>query len=202
MVTKQTEPDLGSKNGRRLLVMNTDTVRRFLGLAAVGAVVLLAGCQHGNSASSEPGSQPPASGTLASGSFTADLGSWGQVFDIEAAGTGDDVSGSLEVSIGDEGFSVDLRCARTRDDGLLVIGGAVTESTSEISSEAQHAAILLAPGTPARTALYLDVIPGDDPPSPADSCPSYLDSMFSDTDFLELTGDDLRPIEGDLELGS
>ena len=202
MVTKQTEPDLGSQNGRRLLVMNTDTVRRFLGLAAVGAVVLLAGCQPGTSASSEPGSEPPASGTLASGSFTADLADWGQAFDIEAAGTGDDVSGALEVSNGDEGFSVDLQCARTRDDGVLLIGGAVTESTSEISSEAQYAAIVLAPGTPVGTILYFDVIPGDDPPSPADNCGSYLESIFRDPDFLALTGDDLPSIEGDLELGS
>ena len=183
--------------------MNTDPVRRFLGLAAVGAVVLLTGCQSGTSASSEPGSEPPAAGTLASGSFTADLADWGQAFDIEATGTGDDVSGTLEVSSdADEGFSVDLRCARTRDDGLLVIGGAVTESTSEPSSEAQYAAILLAPGTPARTFLYLDVLPDDDPPSPADSCPSFLGSIVSDPDFQALSADGLPPIEGDLELGS
>src|SRR5262245_24282642 len=42
--------------------------------------------------------RPAAAGTLASGSFTAPLGEFGEAFDIEALRTGDDVSGAMEIS--------------------------------------------------------------------------------------------------------
>jgi hypothetical protein len=175
-------------------------------IIAVTATVALAGCGLGeptatpeSSFAESTAAEPPV--TLASGSFTADLGSWGQAFDIEATGTGDDVSGTMEVSSAEGTWSVDLQCARTTDDGLLLIGGAVTESTHEITSEGVYVAILLAPGTPVRTLLWFDVLPTDDDPSPADSCPAFLENMFSDPEFSELTVESLVPIEGDLELG-
>lgn len=175
-------------------------------LAAAGVVaVLLAGCSVFGSGNPAPGGEvtdpTPTPVTLASGNFTADLGSWGQAFDIEATGTGDDVSGSMEVSSAEGTWSVDLQCSRTADDGLLVIGGEVSETTNPITSEGVYSAILLAPSTPVRTLLWFDVIPSDEVPSPADSCPAFLERMFSDPEFVELTGDDLVQIEGDLELG-
>jgi hypothetical protein len=158
---------------------------------AIALAVLLVGCSSGGSPSPS-GAAPsgePTSDTLASGNFTADLGSWAQAFEIEATGTGDNVSGTMEVTHPDSGnFTVDLQCSRTTDDGLIAIGGEVTESTNEIASEGVYAAILLAPGI------------DDDPP--ADSCPAFLEKASSDPEFLELTSEDLIPIEGDLELGT
>jgi hypothetical protein len=166
-----------------------------IGVAAALTVILV-GCSSGSPSSSE--AAPSVEPTLASGSFTAPLGDWAEAFEIEATGTGDDVSGTLEVTHTDEGdFSVDLQCSRTADDGLLVIGGEVTESTNEIAPEGLYAAIMLAPGTPVRTLLWLD-----EEASPAGSCTAFLETMFSTPEFLELTADDLVPIEGDLELGS
>ena len=171
---------------------------RFRTLIVVAtAVLLLAACQPSASSSSEPpASVEPTAATLASGSFTADLGSWGQEFDIEATGEGDDVSGTMEVSGAEGSWSVDLQCSRTTDDGLLVIAGQVTESTNETFSEGAYVAILFAPGTPVRTVLDLD-----DEASPADSCTAYLDAMFSRPDFPGPV-EEMRPISGDLELGA
>ena len=162
--------------------------------AVAAAALLLVGCSSQSPTAAAP-SETPTPGTLASGSFTADLGSWGQAFDIEATGTGDDVSGAMEVSSPVGPWSVDLQCSGTTDDGLLVIGGEVTESTHEIAPEGVYAAILLAPGTPVRTLLWIE-----DESSPADSCPAFLETMFSAPDFVEPTGEHLVPIEGDLEL--
>jgi hypothetical protein len=82
-----------------------------------------------------------------------------------------------------------------------VIGGAVTESTNEVASEAVYGAIVLAPGTPARTLLYLDVVPDDVDPSPADSCSAYLETMLSHPEFGQAhDGPYGAPITGDLEL--
>jgi hypothetical protein len=169
------------------------------GIIALAATVTLAGgCSSGSPSPSEAASSgEQTTVTLAAGSFTADLGSWGETFDIEATGTGDDVFGTMEVTHPAEGtYSVDLQCSRTADDGLLVIGGEVTESTHETFSEGAYVAILLAPGTPVRTLLWLE-----DDASTADSCPAYLENMFSAPEFLELTADDLIPVEGDLQLG-
>lgn len=165
-------------------------------IIAVTATVALAGC--GGTAQGSPSATPHSSTpvTLASGSFTADLGSWGETFDIEATGTGDDVSGTMEVSSSGGTYSIDLQCSGTAENGLLVISGAVTESTHEIAPEGVYVAILLAPGTPVRTILWID-----DESSPANSCPAFLATIFSDPEFIATNPDSLRPIEGDLELG-
>ena len=110
--------------------------------AVIALTVLLVGCAS-EAPSSAPESTEPTPVTLASGSRTADLGSWGQAFDIQATGTGDDVSGTMEVSGGEGSWSVDLQCSRATDDGILVIGGEVSESTNPIASEGAYAAILL-----------------------------------------------------------
>lgn len=142
----------------------------------------------------------PTPDTLASGSFTAPLGDFGEAFDIDATGTGDDVSGTMDVSTAESAYSVDLQCARTTDVGQLIIAGEVRESTSEFIVEGVYVAIMLAPATPAGTAWWADVLPSDEVPSPADSCSGFLDTIFSDPELSEI-GPFLRPIEGDLEFG-
>jgi hypothetical protein len=153
---------------------------------------------------SDPTPSPtPVAVTLASGTFTAPLNEFGESIDIEAIRTGDDVSGTMEISNpvgGDGAYSVDLQCARTTDDGFLMIGGEVTESSyEEFIAEGAYVVISLAPGTPVRILWAVDVLATDAVPAPADSCSAYLESQLGD--LLETVDVNGRPIEGDLELG-
>ena len=183
-----------------------------IGLAAAAVVVaLFLGAQFFGAPSGGVASQPtatpepaPVAVTLASGSFSAPLGEFGEAFSIEAVRTGDDVSGTMEISnpAGGEGaYSVDVQCAGTTDDGSLLIGGEVTESTyEEFVAEGAYVVIALAPGTPARMLWAVDVLVTDEVPAPAESCSAFVESLVSDGvfDAADVHG---RPIEGDLELG-
>jgi hypothetical protein len=152
----------------------------------------------------QPTSPTSVAATLASGSFSAPLGEFGEAFNIEAVRTGDDVSGTMEISnpAGGEGaYSVDVQCARTTDKGFLMIGGEVTDSTyQEFVEEGAHVVLALAPGTPVRILWAVDVLAGDDPPAPAESCAAYIDTLLGDPLFEEVDING-RPIEGELELG-
>jgi hypothetical protein len=188
---------------RRINLMNNNALK--FGAAAVAIIVAaILGVRFLSVAvggPSDPTPSPtPVAVTLASGSFAASLGEFGEAFDIEATKTGDDVSGTLDVSTAESAYSVDLQCARTTDVGQLIIAGEVSESTSEFIVEGVYVAILLAPGTPAGMFWWADVLPSDEVPSPADSCSGFLDTIFSDPGLSEIEGV-LNPIEGDLELG-
>ena len=186
---------------RRINLMNGNTLKFGFAAAAIIAAAIL-GVRFIPEMVGGPPDPTPTPVTLASGSFTADLSDWGQALDIEATRVGDDVSGTLEVSGPEGAFALDLECSRTTDDGLLVIGGAVTESTNEVASQAVYGAIFFAPGTPTRTILHLDVVPDDPASSPAESCSAYVDAIVSDPEFAQW--DDPAPfgapITGDLEL--
>ena len=150
-----------------------------------------------------PTSATPVAVTLASGSFSAPLGEFGEAFNIEAVRTGDDVSGTMEISnpAGGEGaYAVDVQCARTIDDDVLLIGGEVTESTyEEFIEDGAYVVLMLAPGTPVRMLWGVDVLVTDEVPAPAASCAAYIDTLLGDPLFeVAING---RPIEGDLELG-
>jgi hypothetical protein len=196
------------------------TMSRFqaIGAAAVAVlVVVVIGAQilglptnDGVGGDATPTPQPTPTGTpnatvtLASGSFTVPLNEFGEAVDIEAVRTGDDVSGTMEISspAGGEGaYSVDVQCARTTDDGSLLIGGEVTESTyAEFIEDGAYVVIALAPGTPVRMLWAVDVLVTDEVPAPAESCTAFVESLLSDPlfDAVDVDG---RPIEGDLELG-
>jgi hypothetical protein len=152
----------------------------------------------------QPTSPTSAETTLAAGSFTAPLNEFGEAIQIEAVRTGDDVSGTMEISnpVGGEGaYSVDVQCAGSTDDGDLLIGGEVTESTyQEFIEDGAYVVIALARGTPARILWAVDVQAADDAPAPAKSCAAFVRSLLSDgfTDTVDVVG---RPIQGDLELG-
>lgn len=188
---------------RRINLMNGNALKLGFAAATIIAVALLGVRFLPDVVGGPPDPTPtpiPTPDTLASGSFTAPLGDFGEAFDIDATGTGDDVSGTMDVSTAESAYSVDLQCARTTDVGQLIIAGEVRESTSEFIVEGVYVAIMLAPGTPAGTAWWADVLPSDEVPSPADSCSGFLDTIFSDPELSEI-GPFLRPIEGDLELG-
>lgn len=192
---------------RRINLMNGNALK-----FGAAAVAIIAAAILGVRLLSEPVGGPPdptpsptpVAVTLASGTFTAPLGEFGEAFDIEATRTGDDVSGTMEISnpVGGEGaYSVDVQCARTTDDGFVMIGGAVTQSTyEEFIAEGAYVVIALAPGTPVRMLWAVDVLATDEVPAPADSCSAYLENLLGDPLFeaVDVNG---RPIEGDLELG-
>lgn len=183
-----------------------------LGAAAV-IVLIFAGSQLfgspgglGSDATPTPQPTSPTSDavTLASGSFTVPLGEFGEAVDIEAIRTGDDVSGTMEISnpAGSEGaYSVDVQCAGTTDDGFLLIGGEVTESTyTEFIEDGAYVVIVLAPGTPVRMLWAADVLVADEVPAPAESCSAFVETMLGDPEFVDSADVQGRPIDGDLEL--
>jgi hypothetical protein len=153
----------------------------------------------------QPASPTPVAVTLASGSFSAPLGEFGEAINIEAVRTGDDVSGTMEISnpAGGEGaYSVDVQCARTTDDGFLLIGGEVTESTyEEFIEDGAYVVLMLAPGTPVRMLWAVDVLVTDEVPAPAESCSAYVDTLLGEPELVQGIRDQGRPIEGELELG-
>ena len=192
---------------RRTNLMNGNTLKLGLVAAVVVAVAILGVGFLPGMVGDPPEPTPiatPTAVTLASGTFTAPLAEFGEAFDIEAVRANDDVSGSMEISkpAGREGaYSVDVQCARSIDDGTLLIGGEVTESTyEEFIEDGAYVVIALAPGTPVRMMWAVDVLATDEVPAPAESCAAFIDTMIGDGLFEEV---DIhgRPIEGDLELG-
>ena len=129
--------------------------------------------------------------TLASGSFIAPAAGDAAI-DIEATGSGDDVSGTMEGNQGGLDFTVDLQCTRTTDAGLVYIGGTVTESAHGDVIEGTYLAIMFQLSTPVEAVLQFD-----DVPSTSDSCPAFLETIPDDHD-----DDVFAPIDGELELGT
>jgi hypothetical protein len=198
----------------RLPIMNR-TLAVGLGTAAVVVIGLLLGAQllgPINLGGSDPTPTPepsatlqPSSETLASGSFTVPLGEFGEAVDIDAVRTGDVVSGTIHISdpAGAEGaYSVDVQCAGTTNEGFLLIGGQVTESTyTQFIEDGAYVVIVLAPGTPVRMLWAADVLATDEVPAPAESCSAYLDTVLGEPEFVDAVDVQGRPIEGDVELG-
>jgi len=196
----------------------TPIMNRFLAIGATAVAVLVVvvigsqllgsptnvGGGDDETPTPQPTSPTSAGVTLASGSFSAPLGEFGEAFNIEAVGAGDDVSGTMEISnpAGAEGaYSVDVQCARTTDAGFLLIGGEVTESTyNEFIEDGAYVVIALAPGTPVRMLWAVDVLATDEVPAPAESCSAFVESLLSDPVFDKVDVDG-RPIVGDVELG-
>ena len=195
----------------RILAIGAAAVE-VLVVVVIGSQVFGSPTNTGGGGAATPTPQPvatssstSAAGTLASGSFTAPLGEFGESFDIEAVRTGDEVSGTMQISnpAGGEGaYSVDVQCARTTDDGFLLIGGEVTESTYEQFIEnGAYVVIALAPGTPVRMLWSADVLTTDEVPAPAESCSAYLESVLGGPGFTNVLATEGRPIVGDLQLG-
>jgi hypothetical protein len=190
---------------RRIHLMNGNALKLGLAAAAIIAVAVLGLRFLPGTVGGPPDSTPtpvPTAETLASGSFAVNLGDGGEAFDIEATSAGEDVSGTFDSSGAAGTYSVDLQCTRTTDDGLLLIAGEVTESTNETVSPGVYVAIMFAPGTPVRALLAFDVLPSDEVPSPADSCPGYLETLVSDPELLASVDAGAPPIVGHLDLGS
>jgi hypothetical protein len=98
----------------------------------------------------------------------------GYTVDLDATGGASSVTGSMVVSHAiNGGFTVDLECTRTID-GLLWIGGDVTQSTYSETPAGTRAAIVFERGFPVK-AIF--VWQGSDPRSA--SCQAFFDDMIA-----------------------
>lgn len=169
-------------------------------IAAAAAVLVLAvvGYQFlprnggiGGPPTISPSSSPA---LLARGTFTARVGD-GYTVDLNATGGASSVTGSMIVSKNTGGtFTVNLECSRTID-GLLWIGGDVTESTNSDAPAGTRAAIVLKRGSPVDAIFVWQM---NDPRSA--SCQAFFDDMIAFGGAADLRAG-MKPIEGTLELG-
>lgn len=171
---------------------------KLLAAAAAVVVVAVAGYQF-LPRNDGIGGQPtiavsPSPALLARGTFTVHVGD-GYTVDLDATGGASSVTGSMIVSQATNGgFTVDLECTRTID-GLLWIGGDVTESTYSEAPADTRAAIVLKRGSPVEAIFVWQM---NDPRSA--SCQAFFDDMIAPGG----TGDiqaGMGPIEGTVELG-
>jgi hypothetical protein len=178
--------------------MNTYT--KLLAAAAAILVVAVVGYQFlprnggpGGPSTTQPTFTPsPTQGLLARGTFTAHVGG-GYTVAIDATGGASSVTGSMTVSQGTKSFTVDLECTRTID-GLLWIGGDVTQSTYSETPVGTRAAIVLERRSPVK-AIF--VWQGSDPRSA--SCQAFFDDMIATGGAGDFPAG-MAPIEGTLAL--
>jgi len=172
-----------------------NTYAKLIAAAAAIAVVAVVGYQllpRNGGVGGQPTTVPSPSPTLlARGSFQFN-GDY--TVDLDATGGGSSASGSLVVSnVTDGGYTVDLECTRTID-GLLWIGGDVTQSTNGNAPTGTRAAIVFKPASPVKTILVWQM---DAPPSA--SCQAFFDDM--NTEAGQLSEDELGSILGTVQFG-
>jgi hypothetical protein len=127
----------------------------------------------------------PARLTAISGRFDAVFGTVAVSASIDGAG----VSGSMQVAVSSRRhFEVDLNCTTTYEDGSILVGGPVTDSTHPEVPDGKRVTLVVAPGEPTTAILWFEGR------RRADDCGSFLERA---PDSFE---DWLQPIEGDIEL--
>ena len=175
-----------------------NTYAKLLAAAAAVVVVAVAGYQF-LPRNDGIGGQPtiaasPSPALLARGTFTVLVGD-GYTVDLDATGGASSVTGSMIVSHPTSGgFTVDLECTRTID-GLLWIGGDVTESTYSEAPARTRAAIVFKRGSPVEAIFVWQM---NDPRSA--SCQAFFDDMIANGGAGDLPAG-MGPIEGTVELG-
>jgi hypothetical protein len=133
----------------------------------------------------------PSRTLLPRGTFVA-----GYAVDIKAVGRGSSVEGRMIVSEGRPSFTVDLQCTRTTEDGVILIGGLTTETTTVVAPEGTYAGIVFMPGSPVRATIWSQR-GGDTTQARFPSCLAYLDEKLTwRFDLIEI-----GPIKGTVELG-
>lgn len=175
-----------------------NTYAKLLAAAAAVLVVAVVGYQflpRNGGIGGQPTITPsPSQALLARGTFTAQVGG-GYTVVLDATGGASSVTGSMVVSQATNGgFTVDLECTRTID-GLLWIGGDVTQSTYSDAPAGTRAAIVFERGSPVK-AIF--VWQGSDPRSA--SCQAFFDDMIAIGGAGDLRAG-MEPIVGTVELG-
>lgn len=151
-------------------------MNNYVKLAAAAAVVVVVGFagyqllpRAGGVGGQATVAPSPTPAMLARGTFTAK----GVDVVLDAAGSGTNVTGRLHAAYGDTEFTVDLECERTFENGLLWIGGDVTESTDkQFALLGTRTAIVLERGDPAGAVFIFQMT---DPDSA--SCLAFFDDM-------------------------
>jgi hypothetical protein len=159
--------------------------------AAAVLVVALAGYQllPRNDSVGGPTTAPsPTATLLANGTFVAK----GFSTTLDATGAGANVAGTMRVTPpGGSAMIVDLQCEKSID-GLLWIGGDITQSSDSMSAQkGTRAAIVFDPVAPVKAVFIFQF---DDPRSA--SCLAFFDDMVA----LGPVDSDLEPIQGSVTL--
>ena len=142
-----------------------NTYAKLIVAAAAVLVVAFAGFQllpRTGGVGGEPTIVPsPSPSLLARGNFTAH----GITAELDATGGGADVAGTMSLSdrFTREGATVDLECARTTADGLIEIGGVVTDSSFGADNQAWHegfpegrgVVVIFEPGSPVKAIWWV-----------------------------------------------
>ncbi len=183
--------------------MNTFT--KFIAAAAAVLLVAVVGYQflpRSGGVGGQPTIAPsPSPSLLARGNFTAH----GIAAELDATGSGADVAGTMSLSESGKGrATVDLECARTTPDGLIEIGGLITDSTYEANDqdwhggmpEGQRVAIIFQPGSPVN-AIW-NVTSAD---QGVVSCAAMFENLDGSTDKVLPGSPGLAPIQGTVEFG-
>ena len=183
-----------------------NTYAKLIVAAAAVLVVAVVGYQFlpaSGGVGGEPTIAPsPSPSLLARGTFTAQ----GITAELDATGSGADVAGTMALSQSGTSNSatVDLECARTTAEGLIEIGGVLTESTWDPNAQdwndgfptGQRVAVIFEPGPPVKAIWNV---------TSADQGVASCAAMFED---LDKSADEIlpgsmpgAPIQGTVEFG-
>jgi hypothetical protein len=183
-----------------------NTYAKLIVAAAAVLVVAVVGYQFlpaSGGVGGEPTVAPsPSPSLLARGTFTAH----GITVELEATGSGADVAGTMALSQSgsSNAATVDLECARTTAEGLIEIGGLLTESAWDPNAQdwndgfptGQRVAIIFEPGSPVK-AIW-NVTAAD---QGVTSCAAMFDNMDGSGDAILPGSPGLDPIQGTVEFG-
>jgi hypothetical protein len=183
-----------------------NTYAKLIVAAAAVLLVAVVGYQflpRSGGVGGEPTIAPsPSPSLLARGNFTAQ----GITAELDATGSGADVAGTMALS--QSGTSnvatVDLECARTTAEGLIEIGGLLTESAWDPNAQdwndgfptGQRVAVIFEPGSPVK-AIW-NVTSAD---QGVTSCEGMFENLDSSPDEILPGQPGLDPISGTVEFG-
>jgi hypothetical protein len=166
--------------------------------ATFACLVTLTGCGGAGSQPTAPPSAAasllpaptPKAATLAVGNFT----SHGVATELDARGSGADVTGTMTVSDSGLRATVALECARTAEGGLILIGGLVTDSTFDDNfPQDRRVAVIFQRGDPVKAVWWVAL--AADPP--VATCQALVEDVID----LQEVSAGLEPIAGSVELG-
>ena len=181
-----------------------NTYAKLIVAAAAVLLVAVVGYQflpRSGGVGGEPTIAPsPSPSLLARGTFTAQ----GITAELDATGSGADVAGTMSLSDPTGRATVDLECARTTADGLIEIGGLVTDSTIDANSQdwhdgfpaGQRVAVIFEPGSPVKAVWW--VTRASDGVA---SCADLFGSIDGSEDQVSPGSPGLEPIRGTVEFG-
>jgi hypothetical protein len=124
--------------------------------------------------------------------------------ELDATGSGTDVAGTMSLSeLGKGSATVDLECERTTAEGLIEIGGLITDSTYEPNDqdwhggfpEGQRVAIIFQPGS---TVYAIWKVTSAD--QGVASCAAMFENLDTSGEVVSPGSPGLDPIDGTVEL--